>query len=506
MNRCFFRKELSTGLLLAVVSLLANQSGRAQIAACVPCEQMQHLHLPEVTIHTATLVEPGEGDPVPGRPHCRVLGVIGREIQFELLLPSDFNGRFVMSGGGGFVGGVSNGLRGLTDGGYATAGTDVGHAEPDPSKWATFQMERQLNFGHMGIHRTAVVCKNLIARYYGADAAYSYFFGASRGGGQALMEAQRYPEDFDGIIAGAPAFNWTGFSAKFIQIAQKMYPDGKLDKPVLGDEQLALLQSRILEACDERDGIRDSILSDPEGCPFDIETLPRCGAGAPGPDCFTEAQLDAIRAVYTPLVVDGQLIHPGFPFGGEAEPNGWRPWIVGEKGTAGAYPSLHTYFGIETFRHLIFNDPEWDYATYDFRNLIRDIRYASHYLDATSTDYSAFKARGGKLLIWHGWADPAVSALDMLHHYRAVRAADPDVDEYIRVYLLPGVLHGPGRGPDHVDWLTVMRNWVENGNAPGEVVASKRLDGRTVPRAIRPYAPPAEVTPGSDIPAMRNRQ
>jgi hypothetical protein len=463
----------------------------AQVPPCKPCEQMKTLDLPDVTIHTATSVNVGDNPDGKGpakKAYCKLLGVIGTEINFELLLPADFNGRFAMSGGGGFVGGVSNSLRGLTNDGFANAGTDVGHRKPDPSTWALDNMERQLNFGHLAIHRTAVVCKSLISQYYCARPTFSYFVGTSRGGGQAMMEAQRYPDDFDGIVAGAPAFNWTGFSAKFVQIAQKLYPNGQQSEPVLGSQHLALLQSIIMQQFDALDGVRDTILNDPDACRLDLASLPICDGDVSGPACFTRAQMEVLKAIYLPLVKDGKQIHAGFPLGGEDEPNGWDPWISASKRPSSGYPSLQAYFGIETFKYLILNDKNWNYTTYDLVNVPRDTRYAAAYLNATSTDYSAFKKRGGKMLIWQGWADPAISALDMIEHYKEAEKVDPDLNQYVRLYLMPGVLHGGGKGPDKVNWLKTLQDWVEKGITPNRLVASKTVNGKiTLTRPVYPY-------------------
>lgn len=472
-----------------VCSSLMLQTAIAQ--TCIPCDELASLKIPELKIKTALPVKPGDNPDGKGEVkhgYCKVEGVIGKEINFELLLPDTFNGRFAMSGGGGFVSGVTNALRSLTQEGYATAGTDTGHPKVDPSTWAEDNMEGQLNFGHLAIHRTAVVSKYLIEQYYCKPPKYSYFVGSSRGGGQAMMEAQRYPDDFDGIVAGAPAFNWTGFTSKFIQIAQKLFPDGTLKNQVLGKPQLALLQKILMENCDRLDGVRDTILQDPMACPFDLSKLPRCPGDEPGADCFTQTQLDVLKAIYEPLIVDGVRIHAGFPLGGENEPMGWDPWIVPSKPMSERYPSLHAYFGIETFKYLIMNDRNWDYSTYDLNNLVKDTRYAAAYLNATSTDYTAFKKRGGKMLIWQGWVDPAISALDIIKHYDEANDRDPELDQYIRLYLLPGVLHGGGQGPDKVNWLKVVQEWVENGKTPEKLVATKSVNGKiTLSRPVYPY-------------------
>jgi feruloyl esterase len=211
-------------------------------------------------------------------PHCKVAGVIGTETHFELLLPDDWNGKFVMGGGGGFVGSVMNTSLpfGSLQSGYATVGTDTGHrGHPLDASWAHNNLERLVSFGHQAVHRTAVTAKALTEAYYRDGIRRSYFTGCSRGGGQGLMAAQRYPEDFDGIVAGAPAYNWTpGLAALATQITRAMYPDpGNLEEAVVGPAEQELIESSYLAMCDEQDGLKDGILNDPRTCGFDVTAL-----------------------------------------------------------------------------------------------------------------------------------------------------------------------------------------------------------------------------------------
>jgi feruloyl esterase len=242
--------------------------------------------------------------------HCKVAGVIGPEIQFELRLPDEWNGKFVMGGGGGFVGSVVNTALpyGALQSGYATVGTDTGHqGHPRDASWALNNMERIVNFGHQAVHRTAVTAKALIKEYYGQDIVKSYFIGCSRGGGQALMEAQRYPDDFDGIVAGAPAQYWTdGLGAGTTVINQAMYPDpNDLQQAVIGPEQQELIASAILSRCDRLDGIEDGILNDPRQCDFDVSTL-ICETGETE-GCLTQMQLNAVKTMIIALAGEAPL-------------------------------------------------------------------------------------------------------------------------------------------------------------------------------------------------------
>src|SRR6266436_4685720 len=203
-------------------------------------EELRQVRLPDVVLESVTAVNAG----VQKKSGVQVKGIIGEHIRFELLLPDAWNGGFVMGGGGGFVGTIQNAARDSVNKGYATVGTDTGHqSEPGyMAGWALDNLEAKVNFGHLAVHRTAEVAKALIRGYYRTDAAYSFFVGCSRGGGQAMMEAQRYPKDFDGIVAGAPAFHWPGLAATSITIAKALYPDPEhLHSTVLTKESLQKL-------------------------------------------------------------------------------------------------------------------------------------------------------------------------------------------------------------------------------------------------------------------------
>lgn len=452
----------------------------------MPCHELVNLRFPEVRIDSASWIRGKAGGSVKG--YCQVLGVIGKEISFELLLPDGWNKRFVMGGGGGFVGYVMNRARNSVDDGFATAGTDTGHKGTN-ARWGLNNMERQLNFGHMAVHRTAETSRAIIYRYYGTDPAYSYFIGLSRGGGQAMMEAQRYPEDFDGIVAGAPAFDWTGMAAEFIQNSKAVYPDPYRNKvPVIARENLKLLQRMILEECDALDGVRDSILNDPRVCKFDLARIPRCRGKSGGANCLTDAQREAIKSIYNGVGKGDNQKHPGFAFGGENEKTGWFPSIVGPNKGAAPYFTWQAFYGMETMRYLILNDSAWTYSNYDLSLLSVDTQYASSYLDATQTDYSAFKARNGKMIIYQGWIDPLISAMDIIGHYDKALATDAGLPDYIRLYMLPGITHTGGNGPGKADWFQLIRDWVEKDVAPDRVVVSKNENGKAVmSRPVYPY-------------------
>ena len=363
------------------------------------CSDLASMALIDFDIRTA---EPIAGDDAV--PHCRVQGVIDDEITFELLLPDAWNGRFLMGGGGGYVGTVQNAALaygagpGALERGYATVGTDTGHAGGGvQADWALDNPARQVNFGHRAVHLTAEAARSIIRHYYEREEEYAYFVGCARGGGQGMMASQRYPDDFDGIVAGAPAYHWTAFTAGFIQNQQAIFPDpSDLSTPVITRENRALLDVSIRRACDHLDGVEDGVLTDPRRCDFAPASLPRCAGDVPGADCVTSAQLAAIETIYAGPTSNGELMFHGFPLGGENDPGGWDQWIAGaEMTTELGAPNLHYGFGTELYKYFVFSDPDWDYTTYDFSTWADDVAETAEILDATDPNIGPFRDAGG---------------------------------------------------------------------------------------------------------------
>jgi feruloyl esterase len=484
-------------VLVWLVVLCGVARARGQTAHHISIEDLRHLRLPDVVLESATAVTPDLQKNPRAAAHVEVKGVIGGNNRFELLLPEAWNGRFVMGGGGGFVGSVQNSARYSVNAGYATAGTDTGHEwQPGYSaEWAYDNLEAQVNFGYLAVHRTAEVAKAVIRSYYGSDAAYSYFTGCSRGGGQAMMEAQRYPEDFNGIVAGAPAFDWTGVAANCVAIQKVLYPDPEhLDQTALDKEALQKLQQSIIEQCDAQDGLKDGVVQDPPSTHFDLSKVPG----------LTDEQRKAIEAIYAGAHNDKGLIYPGFTPGAECDPGQWIAWIVGPSPQLAKdhAADLLFAFGTQIFKYLVFNNPDWNYSTYDFVNFAGDTRLAASYLDATNVNLDGLKARKGKLIIWHGWADPALPPQATVDYYRRLQTRDPKAGEYCRLFMVPGCLHcGGGPGASDVDWLAVITDWVEHGAAPERVIASKSAHGKIeMSRPLFSY-PTTVVYKGSGDPA-----
>ena len=470
-------------------------------AAAVTCESLTALRLPDVRITEATAVAARPEAKIGAKvAHCRVAGVIGREIRFMVLLPTEWNRRFLMGGGGGFVGAVATPVEEV-NAGYATGGTDTGHQGSGiQAGWALGNLERQLNYGHLAIHRTTEVAKAVIRGYYGTDAEKSYFSGCSNGGRQAMMEAERYPEDFDGIVAGAPAFDFTNIATSFIRNTKAAFPNASQLSPLVTPELLKLLETKVLEACDAKDGVSDGVIEDPRDCRFDLTKIAACPIAKPAANCLTKTQRAVIAAIYSATEDRAGRVYPGQPFGGEGQNGGWMDWITGGGGLTRAVgspsvPSAQYAFGTEFFKYLVFQDSTWDYTKYDVANARRDTRFTRTFLNADDPDLSAFTGRGGKLIIWHGWADAALNALSTIGFYDGMTAKAPGLSDKARLFLLPGVLHcAGGAGPDRVDWVKTISTWVEKGSAPDRLTASKLGDDGKPTRTRPVCAYPARAT------------
>ena len=306
------------------------------------------------------------------------------------------------------------------------------------------------------------------------------------------METQRFPNDFDGVVAGAPAFNWTGIAATMATIAKTLYPNPeRLDSTVLTKEALQKLKEAILEQGDRADGLKDGIIQDPAAVHFDLAKVPG----------ITEEQRNALEAIYRGASNDKGRLSPGFTKGAECDPDQWITWLVGPVPPMLAkdhVPDLTFAFSTQIFKYLIFNNPEWDYSKYDFANFEQDTRLAATFLNATNPNLDPFKAHKGKLILWHGWADPALPAQATVEYYQQVQTHDQSAGDYCRLFMVPGCLHcGGGPGASEVDWLSVIVDWVEHSKAPDRVVVSKKERGNLAfTRPLYPY-PQAAFYKGS---------
>lgn len=500
------RRSLNICFVLTFAVLMLGS--RSALAAT--CESLADLKLPDTTITSAQSIaagaftQPGGSAPYKDLPaFCRVAGVIrptsDSEIRFEVWMPgAGWNGKFQGIGNGGFAGSITYaGLVGALARGYAAASTDTGHTGGDAS-WALGHPEKIVDYGHRAVHEMTVKAKSIVSAFYGEGPKRSYFSSCSNGGRQALMEAQRYPGDYDGIIAGAPANAFTQIMIGFGWNVQATLGDRESYIPAA---KLKAIEAAGLAACDHEDGVKDGVIDDPTQCRFDPSML-LC-KGPESDDCLTEKQVAALKKIYSgPRNGKGKLIVPGFVPGSETGPGGWGSWITGQAPER----STQFFFSTQAFRNMVYNDRNWDYKTF---NVDKDgpavEQKLSPILNATDPDLKAFHARGGKLILYHGWNDAALPPVNTINYYKSVAAklGQRRTDSFVRLYMVPGLQHcAGGPGPNNFgsmvtaaqsdarhDMTMAIERWVEEGVAPNEIIATRRQ----APVRTRPLCPYPQV-------------
>jgi len=458
------------------------------------------LTLPQVTIASAVPTPAGPFTP-PGAPasftplnlpaFCRVVAVSAptsdSTINFEVWIPTAeaWNGKFQGVGNGAFEGAIAYAAMAAALGrGYATASTDTGHTGGD-LKFGEGHPEKIVDWAYRSIHLMTEAAKVIVRNHAGRFPDRSYFSGCATGGHQALSEAQRYPGDYDGIVAGAPAADRTNEILYYLWAWMATHTDEGVS--VVPAAKLPLITKAAVAACDAVDGVTDGVIDDPRRCRFEPATL-LC-RGADEASCLTRPQLEAVKKVYGGLRSPrtGALIFPGWPLGseayGEGAGAGWR----------GSVLDLREPRRVDFFRYFVFNDPNWNWRTIDWD---RDVAYTNAkmgFINATTPDMSAFKARGGKLLMYTGWVDPILPAEDVLHYYDAVVKRSGGLGktaEFFRLFMAPGMGHcNGGPGPNVLDSIGPLERWVEQGAAPERIVAShatKAIIDRTRPLCVHP--------------------
>ena len=416
--------------------------------------------------------ERGRGPSISLPDYCKVLAVTrpvaDSEIHFEVWLPAPqtWNGKFEGTGNGGYSGGLSLRDMGLAvSRGYAAAGSDTGHEGGD-LKFGVGHPEKITDWGYRAIHAMTDNAKLIVRNYYGHFPVHSYFTGCSTGGHQGLSEAQRYPRDYDGIVAGDPGNDRVHLNANFLWAFTALY---KEPGSALQPSKLPLITKAATAACDRTDGIEDGIISDPRTCRFDPGVL-LCKGGEDA-DCLTAPQVEAVRKIYQGPKNPRSGVHimPGFPIGSET---GWTGYFVGQREPA----------RVDFWRLWVFNNPSWDWRNFDFDT---DLAYADRKLaavNAVDSHLSAFKAQGGKILLYHGWADPVVPPEDTILYYEAVEKAMGGArltTDFARLFMVPGMGHcSGGAAPNSFDALGALDEWVTQGKAPDKLIASHSTAGK----------------------------
>jgi Tannase and feruloyl esterase len=473
------------GLLLAGALLLLGISF-ASTSRAATCEDVLKFPVTAGKITSAVTVAESGAIPVPLL-HASLIAPVGfcrvavtltpssdSEIKAEVWLPdpAKWNGNFLGSGNGGFGGSVDGpalDMRVALGLGYATAGDDLGHEITSlavDGTWVIGHPEKVTDFAYRADHVTAEFAKALIAAYYGRAQQFSYFRGCSNGGHEALMEAQRYPADYDGIIAGAPANAWTHVMAGFLwNEAALSTPQSDIPKSKLG-----MIQEAVMAKCDLIDGVKDGIINDPAACHFDPKVL-LCKSGD-APSCLTAPQLGALQKIYAGPVnpSTGKAIHPGFPPGYEGLPQNWDSWIIGAK-------SSQSQFANQFFGSFVVGDAKWDFHGFDFaKDVARADAEIGPTINSNNPDLSAFAARGGKLILFQGWADAAITPLGTIQYYHELeqKMGADKAHGFVRLFMAPGMMHcGGGPGPNNFDAITPLAQWREKSQAPESIVAAR---------------------------------
>ena len=478
-------------VLLMAALLTFNET-----AAAASCESLASLKLPDTTVTAAEArpagsVKQPQGRDLPG--FCRVAATLAptrdSDIKIEVWLPLDgWNGKLQAVGNGGWNGTMPYAaMDAALRRGYAVAGTDTGHAGGG-GPWMQ-NREKLIDFGYRAVHEMTVKAKAIVDAYYGAAPRFAYFAGCSGGGRQALMEAQRYPDDFDGIVAGSPSLNATGRAAFSMRVAQDLRKEPASYIPAL---KYPAIHRAVLDACDATDGLADGVIDNPESCTFDPQVL-QC-KGPDSDSCLTAPQAAAARSIYRPLIdaKTGEEMAPGLSYGSEL---GWATF-------GGAQPFA---IGSEMFRYLVFNDPDWDYRTLNFDShmaLVRKLEAGA--INPVGPDLQSFFASGGKLIQYHGWADPQIQPLSSVRYYDRVLAqmgGAQKVRDGYRLFMVPGMAHcGGGEGTSTFDMMSALEQWVEQHRPPDSILASRVVNGtvnRT--RPLCPYPQGAAYKGSGDI-------
>jgi hypothetical protein len=475
----------------------ARPAGPPSVTPVVACAAMAGVDVSTAVGAGTGIVSATPATAPAGYPVCDIKGVIAPQIQFEVQLPTQtYQQRYLQTGCGGLCGtlaitaAAAVGCAPLTGGAFATASDNQGHVGGGSAD-GNFGTDHALriDFAYRADHLTALAAKALITAFYGHAPRYSYFDGCSQGGHEGLTEAQRYPHDFDGILAGAPASITTELNG-FNQPWLARVDFDAAGRVILPASKLPALHAAVLARCDGLDGIADGQLDDPRQCPFDPAAL-TCPAGVDRADCLTPAQVAVVRKIYSGAVdARGRHLYPGGqPFGSELV---WAGWMIPPDPTATQDSTIAWRIGNGWIKYLAFdpnpplrtilNDIAFDKLTFD-----RIERLAGQY-DATNPDLRAFQHAGGKLILWHGWADQAIPPTGTVAYYQAVQdrmGGLAATQRFARLFMFPGMYHCfGGTGPYSFDLLTPLLDWVETGAAPQRVNAS--LPGART-RPVFPY-------------------
>jgi feruloyl esterase len=477
-------------VLLALFTLVAL----ASTVYSAPCDNVKTLALPHTTLTLTQPVAAGGFTPQTGRgaeafkslpAFCRVAATItpvpDSEIKVEVWLPeSGWNGKLQSVGNGAWAGTISYpAMATAVAAGYAAASTDTGHTGNNPN-FITGHPEKVNDFGYRAVHEMTVAAKAIIAAYYGNGPRYSYWNGCSTGGRQALMEAQRFPTDYDGILAGAAAVYASRLQGMQVWSSQTVHQD---EASYIPPNKYPAIHNAVLEHCDALDSVKDGVLEDPTKCKFDPKVL-LCKDGD-ATSCLTVAQAEAATRIYAgpKNSTTGRQLFPGLQPGSEL---GWST-------LAGPQPMS---LANDMYKYIVFNNPSWDYRTLNpDTDFVRAEKALANNMDATNANLKPFVNRGGKLIMYHGWNDPGIPPMNSVQYYKNVAEAlggTSKTTNSVRLFMIPGMNHcAGGDGTDRFDGIGALARWVENGQAPDQIIASHQTAGKV--DRTRPLCPYPQV-------------
>jgi feruloyl esterase len=482
MTKLWIRR-LAAGVVCAFAGwFLTSVRVVVPVGAAASCDSLMSLKLPATTITLAKIEPAAKSLPE----SCRVAATLrpssDSEIKMEVWMPtSNWNGKYQAVGNGAFNGNINVGaMTTALARGYAASSTDTGHTGGGAA-WAMGHPEKVIDFGWRAVHETAVASKKIIESYYGNGPKFSYWNGCSAGGRQAMKEAQRFPADFNGIIAGAPGLDWTGRAGQALRIAKTLEQN---EAARLGQPQRQLLHDAVLASCDAIDGVKDGVIENPKRCKFDPGVLECKGSGEAS--CLTTPQVETARMIYSAAVnPKTKRAISGLEPGSEL---GWTDlgWTASARAT-----------GLDQFRFLVFGDPKWDVQKFNFES---DIVLAedkdNNTLNSLDPNLKPFINRGGKLIQYHGWSDPQIAPAATTQYYERVvqtLGGRDKVHGSYRLFMAPGMGHcSGGEGPNTFDMLTSLERWVEAGLAPDQITATITRPTAMLDRS-RPLCPYPEA-------------
>ena len=458
------------------VMLLAALAVWSTAAHAVTCEALARLTAPKAEISEARAIAAGSfsapdaSSALPQLPaFCRLVVKLkptgDSDIGAEIWLPANWNTKLLIVGNGGWGGAIN--YDAMADGlrrGYAVAATDDGHR----GQGASFIMghpEKFIDFAYRAEHETTLEAKVLLKALYARTSSHSYWQGCSGGGREGLIQAYRYPDEFDGIIAGDPA-NMRR-NAWALWLAKQALGDPAAYIPA---SKYTMLHNAVLAACDANDGLKDGLIEEPESCHVNFASL-QCRAGD-APECLTASQVRTAQTMVSPATTPkGQVQFP------RLEPGTELRW-----GRLAGGPEPVDLF-LDQFRYVVYQNPHWDWRSFDLERDAAKANAVDKDIDELDPHLAAFARHGGKLILYHGWADQQVAPGSTVEFYQAVRTLSPDpqqADSWVRLFMVPGMGHcGGGEGPDTFDTLGVLENWVEQGKAPERIIAAHQIRGRT---------------------------